>query len=393
MSHPDTAANRQCTRVLMIGPYPREPDRINGGVASALMYLSNALAIRNDVELIGVRIAKDVRDTCASSRYSWTMEDLPLGRFSLSTLYRRQLARLEQIIRHYRPDIVHAHGTDIAGFLAVQVGVPAVVTVHGLLGECARFQTRIPARIRAALAAAVTERQTVRSASDLIAISPFVTQYYGTEIRGRIHCIPNAIASEYFEIQRHVEPGRLLYAGRIANGKGLVELLSATATLRDERVNLVLAGATPDPAYERMLRMEASRLGVAGRVRFAGLLDEAALIAEFARAQALILPSHQETAPMVVQQAMAGGLPVIATRVGGIPHQIADGRTGLLFNSGDATRLGGHLARIVAEPGLGEELGQAAKRDALKHYRADVVASATASVYRDMLRSATRQAA
>jgi len=377
----------------MIGPFPREPDRINGGVAAALMYLSEALSIRTDVELIGVRIAKDESDICASGRYSWAMVDLPLGRLSLSTLYRRQLARLKQIVGHFRPDIVHAHGTDIAGFLAVRAGVPAVVTVHGLLAECARFHTNLAARIRAALAAAVTERPTVRSASDLIAISPFVAQYYGAEIRGRVHNIPNAIASEYFNIRRKVEPGLFLYAGRIANGKGLVELLSAVASLDNERVRLVLAGATPDPEYERMLRMEAKRLGVSQKVQFAGLLDEPALTAEFARAQALILPSHQETAPMVVQQAMAAGLVVVATRVGGIPYQIVDGRTGLLFDVGDATRLGSHLARILAEPGYGEELGQEAKRDALKLYPAAVVASATAAVYRDILGISKRQAA
>lgn len=380
-------------RVLMVGPYPSDPERINGGVAAALMYLCNALVDGGEIDLVGVRIARNSRDRCDSRRYPYPMHDLPLGRLSLSTFYRRQLCAIRGLVSEHKPDVVHAQGTDIAGYLAVRCGTPAVITVHGLLAECARYQTDLSARVRASLAAAVTERGTVRRAANLIAISPYVTRYYQREIVGRVHDVPNAVAPAYFAISRKPEPGRFLYAGRIANGKGLTDLIRAFAQAGASTTRLVLAGAMPDPSYGRRLCEEIERLGLAERVKLVGLLDESQLINEFARSQALILPSHQETAPMVIQQAMAAGLPVVATRVGGIPDQIDHESTGLLFDAGDTARLAEHIRRIGQQPGWAERLGVSARAIADRRYRASAVAGATVAIYRDMIARESRAAA
>lgn len=371
-------------RVMMVGPFPRSPARIDGGVASAVTYLSQALAKRADIDLVGVRIAKDQNDACEVDKYDFPMVDLQLGRLGLSTLYRQQQRQLGELIAHFRPDIIHGQESDIAGFLAVRSGLPAVVTVHGLLGECAKFQTDRVTRVRAILAAKLTERSTIRAAKHLIVISPYVTRYYEKEIRGRTHHVPNAVSSSFFAVARRPERGRFLYAGRIANGKGLLDLLQSVARCGDKVEKLVLAGATPDPAYELSVRQEVERLELGARVTFAGLLDEKALHDEISRASALVLPSYQETAPMVVQEAMAAGLAVIATTVGGICDQVESGATGLLFKPADVDGLAGLLARLCEDPALCQRLGAAAKAVAERRYRAGAVASATAAVYRSM---------
>lgn len=368
----------------MIGPFPQSPDRIDGGVASAITYLSQALVAEQGIDLVGVRISKGRADPCQADRFSWPMVDLPLGRRALTTLYRRQKILFERLIEKYRPDIVHGQGTDIAGFLAVRSGLPTVVTVHGLLAECARLQTQPAAKARAVLAAMLTERSTVRRATDLIAISPYVTNYYRGDVKGHIHDIPNAVAPHFFDVARAPERGRLLYAGRIANGKGLIELLQAVARNRRSIAKLVLAGAAPDPAYESLIRNEAGRLSLAECVQFAGLLREQELLQELGRAEALMLPSHQETAPMVVQEAMAAGVAVIATSVGGIPHQLEHDVTGLLFQPGDVDQLAALVTRIGTEADLSGRLGAAAKAVASTRYQAGAVAKSTVSVYRNI---------
>ena len=371
---------------MMIGPYPSSPDRIDGGVASALMYLSQALVAAPSIELIGLRIATGERAAVSGAGFGWPIVDMPLGRLSLSTFYRRQKRQLRDAVERYRPDIVHAQGADIAGYVAVGCRVPSVVTVHGLLAECARFQTDVRSRVRARLTAMLTERYTVRRARHLIAISPYVTRYYQGVIRGVVHDIPNAVSESFFGIARRPERGRLLYAGRISNGKGLVELLHAVA--RNDHVSrLVLAGAGPDPDYRRKIHEVAGQLNLHGRVTFAGLLDEAALCREFGLAEALVLPSFQETAPMVVQQAMAAGLPVIASSVGGIPYQLLHGETGWMFEPGNVDQLAELIAGLGKDAGLVRRLGDAARTAALERYRAGAVAAATMAVYRRMLSS------
>lgn len=377
-------------RVMMIGPFPRAADKIDGGVAAATTYLSQALAKREDVELIGVRVARDDRDQREERSFGWPIVDLPLGRLSLTTNFLPQRRRLRELLARYEPQVVHAQGADLAGLLAVSCGRPAVITAHGMLAECARYQTNAVNRLRASLSAAVTERPTIRRARDLIAISPYVARHYRAEIRGRVHDVPNAIGAAFFDVARASQRGRFLYAGRIAFGKGLEELVRAVAQSRDVVRELILAGATPDNAYGQRLRDEIAALGVGERIRFAGLLSEPQLVDEFAKAEALILPSHQETAPMVVQQAMAAGLAVLATNVGGIPDQIRHDVSGLIFEPGDAGGLAALLSRFAAEPGLASRLGEVARGLASRFYQADSVAERTVSVYQIALSEATR---
>lgn len=370
---------------MMIGPFPTERSRLDGGVAAATTYLSEALAEEPEVELLGVRIAGNREAAPATSSFNWPLVNLPLGRFSLSTLYRIQKRTLRRHIVDFKPDIVHGQGADLAGYLAIRSGRPCVVTVHGLLAECAKFQTNFTERIRAKLSARLTERSTIRRAEHLIAISPYVARYYRGEISGRVHHIPNAVARKFFDVVRSPESGRLLYAGRISNGKGLPELFQAMSRIRASGLQLVLAGANRDPAYGELLRSLIADLDLGNRVRFAGLLQEAELIEEFRRAAALILPSHQETAPMVIQQAMAAGLPVIATEVGGIPSQIEHGVTGLMYRPGDHVQLAAHIERLVGNEDVAAHMSRAAKGVAELRFSASSVAKATIAAYRAVL--------
>jgi glycosyltransferase involved in cell wall biosynthesis len=372
-------------RVMMIGAYPRSPQRIDGGVAAAMTYLSAGLAAERGIDLIGVRTTWGGGVGATGTEFPWPVVDLSLGRFSLSSFYVRQVHHLMRLVRQFRPDVVHGQGTDIAGHLAVRSGLPSVVTVHGLLAECAKFQTDRMSRWRAKLVAQLTERTTVRRATTLIAISPFVRQYYASDISGSVYEIPNAVAASFFDASRTPERGRVLFAGRIANGKGLVELLRAASTQLGYVKRIILAGATPDPDYRIMLQRISSELGLSERVEFVGLLGEHALLREFERAEVLVLPSFQETAPMVIQQAMAAGLAVIATRVGGIPFQVEHGASGLLFDAGDVAGLAALFSRLGSDAELSPRLGRVGKQIAISRYRVISVARATIGVYESLL--------
>ncbi len=89
------------------------------------------------------------------------------------------------------------------------------------------------------------------------------------------------------------------------------------------------------------------------------------MLEEFSRAEALVLPSYQETAPMVIQQAMAAGLAVIATKICGVPYQIEHDVTGLLYTAGSVDELATLLRRLGTEPSLGKRLGEAARASRL----------------------------
>ena len=218
-------------------------------------------------------------------------------------------------IDQYRPDIVHAQGADLSGLLAVGCKVPAVVTIHGVLGECAKLQTDPVVKTRDMLQSFLTERPTVRDARDLISISPYIARYYVTRSSGRIHDIPNPVGVGV--LQRAPRAGTWsLFSSRDASPKAREcwNWFGRRDSTRGPCRRLCWQVARRTRRTRTRFEGKYKYLGLAYRVEFAGLFDEPALLAEFARAEALVLPSYQETAPMVVQQAMAAGLPVLATR-------------------------------------------------------------------------------
>lgn len=374
-------------RIMMIGPYPRSLARIDGGVSAATTYLSQALAQDPDIELIGVMLAGRAMTRGPVEHLGWPMERLDLGRFSVSTLFTRQQRQFDALLKRYRPDIVHAQGADAAGYLAIRSGALAVVTIHGILSECAKQRTDPIRRFRELAQARITERLVVERAPHVVTISPYVARFYKDRLHGTLHEIPNAVAPAYFDVVRKPVRGRVLFAGRISRGKGVLDLLAAAS--RDSRVinRLVLAGASPEKEFASLFIANVQRNGLADRVTLTGLLDENALIDEFARASVLVLPSYQETAPMVLQQAMAAGLPVVATRVGGIPDLVGHDTTGLLFEPGDIDELCSHLRRLDEEPGLSERLARAAKGLAESRFTSMSVAVATKCAYMRMVRA------
>ncbi len=369
----------------MIGPFPLSPARIDGGVAAAMTYLAQALVGGQKVDLIGIRVGAGDRQVASDAGFDWPILDLSIGRLGLARRYRREQLALAGAIRKFRPDIIHGQGLDLPGWLAVGRRVPSVVTVHGIIREEIRHLRSRTARTRARIAEWMMERSTLRRAQEVICISPYVARYYGLEIRGRVHNIPNAIAASYFDVPRAPERGRLVFAGRMVERKGVLDLVRSLALVPHAFTKLVLAGSAPDPEFEKRLRQEIERSGLGPRVQFSGLLDESSLLAEFARADALVLPSHLETAPMVVQQAMAGGLAVVASAVGGVPDQIQDGVSGLLFESGHVLQLAAHFQRLHDDPTLSPRLGAAGRALAIGTFGADWVAEATRSAYDQIL--------
>jgi glycogen synthase len=184
----------------------------------------------------------------------------------------------------------------------------------------------------------------------------------------------------------HDVPGPfLLFVGRLASNKGLVPLLEAFAPLArgDPPATLVLVGE--DGGMAARVDAKARELGLSGRVRRVGhVADEALLAAAYREARALVLPSEYEAFGLVLLEAMAQGTPVVASRVGGIPEIVEDGRTGLLVPPDSPTELAAALRRIWEEPELARRLGDAGRTEVVPRYRWESVAEAVDRIYREV---------
>ena len=160
---------------------------------------------------------------------------------------------------------------------------------------------------------------------------------------------------------------RLLFIGRLAAVKGLPVLLQALARLAPAHpgLELTLIGDGPDRAA---LTHQAEALGVAGHVVFAGLQDEAEVAAALGDHDMLVLPSFAEGVPVVLMEAMASRLPVVATRVGGVAELVQEGESGLLVAPGDAEALAAAIDTLLRDPERARRMGEAGRAFVLAHH-------------------------
>lgn len=158
-------------------------------------------------------------------------------------------------------------------------------------------------------------------------------------------------------------PPTIVYAGILVPGKGLHHLLGAFGRLKDERpdISLQLIGREANSGYAAELRAQARRHGLGERVAFEPELPQSELAERMAHAAVFVLPTVSEGLGRVVLEAMAAGVPVVASAVGGIPEIIEDGVTGLLVPPGDERALTAKIRWVLEHTVEAEEMSRRAR--------------------------------
>jgi glycosyltransferase involved in cell wall biosynthesis len=174
---------------------------------------------------------------------------------------------------------------------------------------------------------------------------------------------------------------RLLYTGRLAAEKGLPVLFESLALLRDKDIDyeLTLVGDGPDRAALEML---ANRLGIADRLRFAGFADQNGVRDLLMASDIFILPSFAEGVPVSLMEAMACGVPVIATNVGGVTELVEPEKTGLVVPPASVDALAEAIARYLSDPDLRRLVAENGRRKVEADFNLDTEVDRLASLFR-----------
>ena len=152
----------------------------------------------------------------------------------------------------------------------------------------------------------------------------------------------------------------IICVGRLSPEKGQAGLLRAFAKVRSSHPELTLR-LVGDGPERGALEALAEELGVSGAVTFAGRLPEEETLAEISRSDLLVLSSFMEGLPIVLMEAMAVGVPVIASRVAGIPELVEDGKTGILFTPSNWDELASAIDCLLGDEALQAELADRAE--------------------------------
>jgi len=374
-------------RIALLSDFPVDPNRIYGGVQAVAYHLARGLAEYVDVDLHVIHSSRAVRADSVSSERRLTVHRLaPPGNPVIPNLV-AAVFRCSRVLKGVRPDIANAHTGQYA-LAALRAGLPTVYTIHGIPHLVLR-QVRGAGRRCSGLIQVLFDRIAINRVSAIIAVSPFVETTYRNLTKAGIHPAENLVPDSWFDTVAREIPGRILFVGTALPAKGLHLLIESLSRLGSTfpAAHLHVAGRLDDRRYVARIRCLLDKHRLSDKVRFLGPLDAMALQQEYSECALLALPSLIETAPLAVLEAMAAGRPVIATRVGGLPHLIEDGVTGLLVPPGDAVGLAEGIQRLLSDPALRVRMGSGARAVAHSRFLRDVVVARYRRIYEDVIHS------
>lgn len=260
-------------------------------------------------------------------------------------------------------------------FWSLFLSLPYVVSLRG--GDVPGFRPYDFARQHRLLAPLL--RRVWRRARSVVANSQGLRALGAAfETKVPIAVIPNGVDVEQFTVsERDWQPARLLFVGRVVFQKGLDVLLEALSGLKELAWDLTIVGDGPRRAD---LEAQAEHLGIAERITFAGWKNGPALAAAYAQANLFAYASRHEGMPNALLEAMASGLPAVATHIAGNEELVAEGETGLLVPSEDPAALRAALVQLIADPALRQRYGAEARKRVQTRYSWQTVASQYAAL-------------
>ncbi len=295
----------------------------------------------------------------------------------------RALLDLVRILREWQPDVaaLHTAKAGLVGRIACRLtGIPSVFTPHGF-PVVDRFGKR------KAVVFEWVERLAGRFSDSVVAVCDYEVDLacrHKLVAEERLARVYNGIpdVDPEFQANPRLEPPRILMVGRMERPKDHGTLLRALAGLKDLPWRAELAGDGPLEPETRRLACE---LGIESRVQFLGFERDPRPL--YQRAQIFVLSSRFEAFPYTLLEAMRAGLPVIASRLGGMPEAIGEGKTGFLAPAGDSDAWRTRLRRLITEPALRVAMGRAGRERYLREFTFEQMLARTLHLYQSVLRA------
>lgn len=258
--------------------------------------------------------------------------------------------------------------------------MPKLLTIHGHMARIAEILDAKPFSYYWLVKH--LEALAVKRADGVVAITNYTRQRLENKAR-KTWVLPNAVDASFFDINAPGKGNIALCVASLSAWKRQLELIETLDAMpADKRPELVLLGIGAETAYGRKV-MEA----VAARpwCSHRGPVDRPGLKDWLKKAGLLILPSTEDNCPMVVLEATAAGVPVAASRIGGIPDLIDDGRTGYLFDPLDGDSIRQAVMEWAENPEKASAMAATAKGEAMKRFHPKVIARRHLEIYREVL--------
>ncbi len=395
--------NSRAIKIAWLAPYP--PERLQPQLeicrsskahpAGWIVNLADALGNRDDVELHVVSATSGIvrnQTVCREGitfhivrhTFPFTARGFPsYMRLDVMSRYAQLRRQIRRILLDLQPDVVHVHGTESGyGLAALETKLPTIVSIQGVVSALTAVSPSLFFKLQAPIEAEVI-RHTKYFGTRTVWANEFVRSLNPS---ATIYNLPEAIDPLFFECIDKPRPPRILIVGSVVQRKGIEDAVGAMSTVAAAvpSAKLVVVGEG-NPDYIAEMQRQAVTAGVADSIEWLGFKEPKEVAELHKDAAILIHPSYLDNSPNSVAEAMASGVAVIASKVGGIPSMIEAGVTGLLTEPGDCRQLGHAILWLLQNEEERKRLAGNARRVALERHLPSRVAQITADAYKDVI--------
>lgn len=368
-------------KVAIVTSFPRDLSKPQGGVEAVSVNLVKALTEFDDLDIHVVTFDSCVSpiDTEVSGRIKIHRLQTPKG-CVLTTALTSGRRVISDFLRKLKPDLVHSH--DTYGLMVKGLKLPRVFTVHGFIhADTLVSGVKLP-RFRS-LIWKWAETSGWADQPHIISISPYVRERISRIVRGTIHDIENAISEAFFNTTRNEKPGTIFSSAVISPRKNTLALIDAFKILLNQGCDaqLRLAGKVVDSRYGDLVKKKLIESELKYKVTLLGSVPAGQIIAELSQASVYSLVSLEENAPLGIEEAMAVGVPVVASNRCGMPYMVRHGETGFLVNPSEPKSIAYYLNRLLEDKVLRKTMGERAARAAIDRFHPKRVAEQTRELY------------
>ena len=373
-------------KVALFTRYPPTPQKPRGGVESVAVVLVRALATISDLDVHVVTLEGGRDISVVETHDGATVHRLAGSRWPqiADVLCGPGRRRLIDYVLALQPDILHSHETH--GLMLGDLNIPHVFTLHGFDTENLRADAARFSAIRSRLWAMAEGRGLARQ-RHIISISPYVRRMIEPLTNATIHDIDNPVDERFFAVNSSPQGCRVLCVGWLNERKNTLGAIEAfaRAVKHGSGGTLVIAGQANEAAYRQKVLACIACHNLTARVELLGHIDHEQLLAELGKAAVFLLPSRQENSPMAIAEAMAAGLPVIASNRCGMPFMVTENTTGFLIDPEDTGQIADRLSRLLYDPATARKMGQAGRRVAEHRFFPRAVSEQTRALYQELV--------
>jgi glycosyltransferase involved in cell wall biosynthesis len=372
--------------LVMIGPYPQNPAKIQRGVEAVTVYLVDGLKsipnLRLQIISCTSTVDKEVKRVINGITVHFVPSTRRFGNITFGTFDR---FRIRRKIIELSPDIIHNQYHFAYPYIESKPICPAITSIHGITYKEAPYENERLDWLRR-LPRVYLERVALKRVEHAICVTEYVRQSVAHMTKANLYVVENPVSSSYFKVERQEIPNTVLFVGTLIRRKNLLDLLKAVNLLKDRvRLNLRIIGVKEENYYFDLLQGYIRTNRLEKHVTFLGSLNEEDVLKEYGRCSLLALTSYEESAGMVLEQAMAAGVPVVATRVGGVPCIVKDQEVGFLVQLGDTQDLADKIYSLLQAKDLRNKFSESGKTEAVKRFSPAVIAEATHNIYQKVL--------